>query len=266
MKKLVRSLIATAALAALCLPFQASAASYEDWESLGIPGLTLDPPNAMFFQWTAVTSNSSSSLLNGLDFGLAMYQTTVVHEDDSTTDMLNFAFINFESATVTSSITDIYFHQPSSLLKPLLADNIQESPNGPSFTLGATPSNPPGYNSFGATFALGSDSAAPISPNGVESVPEWVILSYEYNGTNTYDHVLQSLFAVAPEDNFRIAMHVQSITGIGSTTAGTSDTFAWTPVEGYTPPRDNVVVPVPAAAGLGFLGMALIGVVRRKKA
>lgn len=247
-----------AALAALCLPLQASAATLTDWENLGLPGLTLDPmdSDALFFQWSALTNGTG--LHSGLDFGLVMY------EDGN---LARFAFVNFESATVTSSITDIYFSDSNTpnYLANLLDPNIIES-DGPEFSQGVVPPNVGGDWAYEADVevALSADSDTPISDSGIESSDEWVVMGFGMNTPSpSYDYIYQAIL----NREINIAMHVQSITRISDGAGGGSDWFEWTPVEGYYPPLDPdpPVVPVPAAAGLGFLGMALVGVMRRKK-
>lgn len=259
MRKMVRSIMAVAALAALCLPFQASAATLTDWENLGLPGLTLDPlqPGALFFQSSALTNNTG--LHSGLDFGLVMYE----HDN-----LARFAFVNFDSATVESSITDIYFSDSNepNYLADLLDTNVIES-DGPEFSQGVAPPNVGGTWAYEADMdvALSADSDSPVSDSGIESSDEWVVLGFGMNTPNAplydYDYIYDEII----NRRINIAMHVQAITRISDGAGGGSDWFEWAPSESYYPPRDNIVVPVPAAAGLGFLGMALVGMVRRKK-
>jgi hypothetical protein len=272
---MVRSTALSIAVATLWWSGSANAATIQNWEEVqppNIPGLVLKDPNdpnsvnpdIRFFGWDNLTSNNSS--LNPypyLDFGLVMY------EADS---QVRFAFLNWlaydlsnNGAEIPSSITDIYFDDSGA--QGLLGGVEFVADSGdPNFISGADNPDLPGKPAGWVTDqSLSAQSSNPPPHRGVEAMPEWIVLGYDYVGSNTD---FSDILAAIDAGNIRIAMHVQGING----SDGSSDSFIWTPLDpGESPggpgPLDpgTPVVPVPAAAGLGFLGMALLAVVRRKK-
>lgn len=276
MRKMVRSTALSIAVATLLWSGSVNAATLTNWQDVQppiIPGLDLsqagDPDaNLRFFGWDNVTNNRPD-LHNYLDFGLVMY------EDGGN---LRFAFLNWvaenEDGPIYSSITDIYFDDHGAA-NALSSVSIVADSTGPNFVQGVNPTTLPGGESLSPDFIvnplLSAQSTKVNTSNGsggpglgVESLPEWVVLGYSYLNGNTFGSIATAL----ENGDIRIGMHVT-----GFVPGGDSESFIWTPLDpgelpggpGPLDPGDTPVVPVPAAAGLGFLGMVLVGIVRRKK-
>lgn len=258
-------------LAATMVPTSTTAAPIEDWVDLqgtseALPGLDFagfgSTSNIRFFGWNAVTSNAPA-LHDYLDFGMVMYDFG---------GQLRFGFVNWTAEDtngnqVNSSITDIYVDDSGasgSFQFSASPYNLWES-SGPDFATGEV--NPTSVSGLGNTWtnnpSLSAQSTAPIAPNGIQPIPEWVVLGYDYLGGSTFESVYDSFVG----GDIRFAMHVQGL-GLGTNTSQ-SDSFIWTPLDPGAPPQgpgplDNVV-PLPGVAGLGLVGMGLIAITRRFK-
>jgi hypothetical protein len=113
--------------------------------------------------------------------------------------MVDFLFTN--SGPAASSITGVYFDDPSALLGP---PGIISSSSGVSFDKGCTPPKLPGGNPYGFTTSYCADSNAPTKPKGVNPT-EWLRLSYALQGVYTLDDVLDAI----AEGTFQVGIQVQ---------------------------------------------------------
>lgn len=180
-------------------------------------------------------------------------------------DWVSFTFSNVGS--VTSVITELYWDWAVPPTAPLVLDPTPPSPGGFYFdSSGGTWRIDPGPGSVspgnlpqGSNIAFVADAGADQGGNnGIsngESATFFMGLVSGADWQDVSDLVYGGLI--------RFGLHVH-----GATLPGGSDSFAsTTPTDDPPPPPplDNLV-PVPAAAGLGMLGMGLVAMLRRKKA
>lgn len=170
-----------------------------------------------------------------------------------------FEFKN--TATVASSITDVYF-QDGSLLG---ISSIQQS-SGVSFGTPAAPPDLPGGNSitpaFVTTSGFSADSNPPVLANGVNASSEWVRIVFSLQTGKTYSDVIAAInYGLNPGlwpnptiwptgQALRIGIHVQ---GIGA--GGGSESFVLVPEPGFY-----------GLLGLGLAGLFLAAARRRRTA
>lgn len=265
MRKSVRSLILGVVAATLWLPGSANAATDMGlfMDSIGVPN-----SNVLYFGWdpiVAPTATSELADLSVLNFGLAMYEVG---------GQLRFTFVNGQTTPLTASvITGIYFDDGSATESGAFFNTgtvVADSGSGVNFTLGNI-GNPDWNLPEGSNVSPTFDTTDGISweranagggaVNGVDALPEYLTVGYTYTSPTIFNDIVSTFL----NGTIRIGMHVQSI-GSGAW----SESVLWTPYTGDTPPGPgpldpNPVVPVPAAAGLGMLGMAIVGMLRRKK-
>ncbi len=168
--------------------------------------------------------------------------TAIVSSVDET--HIQFEFLN--SATVASSITDIYFDDGGSAPPSILSGLSAIFDDGTSFASGANPPDLPSGNnlipSFSADFSAQSTNQPPTTiTNGVDRSTDSVILQFELLPSVTFNQALDALRA----KSLRIGLHVQGIPVAGGTT---SDSFV-----------SGTVVPVPEPSGLAMLGTSALG-------
>ncbi|HEY3242744.1 MAG TPA: hypothetical protein VGM03_05265 [Phycisphaerae bacterium] len=158
---------------------------------------------------------------------------------------VDFKFTN--NVGVASSITDIYFDDGTLLG----IASISGSGPGVAFMQPATPAELPGANGadpdFVTTDMFSADSDSPPAPNGVNSSSEWVTITFDLQGGQVFGDTIDALAS----GELRIGLHVQAIG-----TTGGSDSYV----------NDPTPVPVPAAAGLGALGLLVVGWARKRLA
>jgi hypothetical protein len=190
------------------------------------------------YGFKAITANAAANVAAG-EAQLA------VEVSDTGSNHVLFTFTN--SGPVASSITDVYFEKgPLSKIS-----SIDDTCAGVEFSKGATPPNPPGYNtltpSFVTSSGLSADSDSPIQPNGVNP-GEYLGITCNLKAGKTFTDVLNDL----DDGDMRIAVHVQGFPN------GGSEAFV---TRGY----DRPSVPAPGALLLGGLGTSLIGYLRRRR-
>jgi hypothetical protein len=148
---------------------------------------------------------------------------------------VDFKFMN--AGPSASSITDVYFDDGSLLSIASVTDGP-----GTDFEQMASPPSLPGGNSispaFNTTAGFSADSEPPAQPNGANP-GEFVTITFNLMAGKTFADVINDLNSTA----LRIGIHVQGFNG------GGSESF----VNNSTP------VPLPAAAGLGMLGLLVVG-------
>lgn len=234
-------------------------------QSIGVPA-----SDVLYFGWSPIvapTDPGQLALEDRLNFGLAMYEYG---------GKLQFTFVNGEtsSPTIASIITGIYFDDGSLTEAGKYFDSGTVVPysggdwtsqSGVSFSFGNSGAPnwtlPEGANTnpvFDVTDTISLERNGSVD-NGVNAIPEYLTVSYDYVGLNTFNDIVSTFL----NGTSRIGMHVQ---GIGTTSF--SESILWTPITDDVPPppgpQDNVVVPLPGAAGLGLLGMALVARFRKK--
>lgn len=160
-----------------------------------------------------------------------------------------FTFRN--SGTEACSITQIYFDAPTNTVLETLAA-IDDSEDGVSFSLGASPGHLPGGNTISPPFVITADdfllgSDPPTKPNGVDPNQSLGVI-FDIASAATFANVIEELHSEA----LRIGIHVQGFDG------GGSESFVNTPV----PTPD--VIPAPPAAALGIVGLWMVGLIKRR--
>jgi len=213
-----------------------------------------------------VSQNSEHDIHRQLTLVLSTYDYDV--DNDPNTNEVLFTFWNNQSgsdAPIDSSICDVYFDDG-----PLLNLAAIVNSKGVKFSRGARPRDFSGGNGmvppFKTTKGFSSDSDSPTSHNGVNP-GEWLgvvfTLGAHDDGTPmTFYDVDRALLVgtflnknlppgVGPDDplaplNLRIGVHVQGLPDDGE-----SDLYVQH-------------VPVPGAAILGVVGLACMGISRRR--
>jgi hypothetical protein len=221
---------------------------------LAIPGAAFAN---LTLHFTGVTGNNEANVTTG------QAQLSVTVEDIGSGKVL-FTFAN--SGDGACSITDVYF-EDGTLLH--IADIVNAE--GVSFSQGASPGNLPGSNGltvpFTATAEFAADSDPAVQPNGVNP-EEQLGIEFELKtvGDNqlAYRDVIGALLLglTDPDDDhaLRIGIRVQGFAGGGSESFINRQDDRDILDDILDPP----VVPAPGAAALGFVGLGLVGWVKRR--
>ena len=199
---------------------------------LGAAGMLMvaSSANAVLFHFIRITDNG-----NGVNLG-GQLSVDVVPNGSG----VDFKFSN--AIGTASSITDIYFDDGT-----LLGISTISSSVGVAFTDPANPGDLPGGNDaapdFVTTADFSADSDAPASANGVNSVTEWVTITFALQGIQTYADTLAAL----ADGSLRIGLHVQAIGAVGG-----SDSYI-----NFDEPGD---LPLPdGGSTMALLGLSLFG-------
>lgn len=157
---------------------------------------------------------------------------------------VSFTFTN--NVGIASSITDVYFDDGT-----LLGIATVTYSAGVNFSQGASPGNLPGGNlatpAFVTTAGFSADSNPPTEANGVDAANEWLTITFNLINGKTFNDTIAALAS----GELRIGLHVQAI---GQT--GGSDSYINNPNP----------IPLPGAALLGALGLAVAGWAKRRMA
>ncbi len=154
-----------------------------------------------------------------------------------------FTFENWVG--IRSSICDIYFDDGTLLG----IASISDSGISVAFSSPASPGDLPGGNlvmpPFQTSQNFSADSDSPVSDNGINAMGEWVTITFDLLTGATYTQTLAAL----GDGSLRVGLHVQCI-GVRDD----SDSYINNPVP----------IPLPGAALLGVLGLAVAGWARRR--
>ncbi len=163
-----------------------------------------------------------------------------------------FTFFNLGSPAVADPISchieEIYWDDLGTLLLDY-SDPASWLPSG--WWAPAKPEDLPGGNTLIPAFVADFST----EDGGIYPGDAGVAFEIDYAAPATGEDVINALLA----GTFRLGVHIQGLPdGDQSETYATGVTWDLTPEDPYKPP----VVPVPAAAGLGFLGMGLVGLMK----
>ncbi len=193
-----------------------------------------------------ITSNSVADAATG-------EAQLFVDVTDAGSGLVLFTFIN--TGPLASSITDVYFDDGTLLGLSGLVDRDDDDlvagtfgDSGVDFSPLVSPPNLPGHNdvspSFVVTAGFLADSDSPnLMANGVNPGETLGVL-FGLQGGGIFDDIISELGT----GELRIGIHFQGFDG------GGSESF-------INPPT---VIPAPAAAILGMIGLGVVGIVRKK--
>jgi hypothetical protein len=159
-------------------------------------------------QWYSFDISCSNT--NAANVATGAAQLFVRVSEGPGANQATFRFVN--TGPNASSITDIYFDDGSLLGLASIAD----SGAGVDFSQFASPPNLPAGNDctpdFEVTAGFLADSNPPTQPNGVNAPAEWLDITFNLQGGQTFDDVVAELGTGA----LRIGIHVQGFANGGS--------------------------------------------------
>lgn len=194
---------------------------------------------ASTYSFGAITANS----VNGPAIGAAQLSVTV---DTGGAGLVSFVFKN--TGATSCFIGNVYWDDaPTQLLT-----GISSIVNGPGVLMvaGGSPSNLPAGNTvnFDANYASKKSGAASNGVNPGEQVEYLMSLA---SGKTLFD--VTSALDLGTTAGMRLGIHLQGLPG------GASESFV-----NKVPESNQTSVPLPSAAGLGFAGLAVSGLRRRR--
>jgi len=159
-------------------------------------------------QWYSFSISCSNDSAANVATGAA--QLFVRVSEGPGANQATFRFIN--TGPLPSSIADVYFDDGALLG----IASITDSGAGVAFSQFADPHNlPAGHDctpDFDVTAGFSADSDSPVAPNGVNASTEWLDITFNLRGGQTFDDVVAELGTGA----LRIGIHVQAFGDGGS--------------------------------------------------
>ncbi len=259
MRKIVRSIMLGSLSATLAVSLPVAAASI----NIGFTQIT---PQSLGEDLVAGQLNLEVEMVAGTDYGFL----------PDGYDWVSFTFSN--TGGIASKIAEVYWDWEAPSVIPPLVPNVWDptapSPggffyydsSGETWSLdpglgNVNPGNLPSGGSFNADAAGDSDAhQVPGRTNGNGGIVPGETATFFMGLVSgaDWDDVSGAIYGGFID----FGMHVRAI----GTSGGSESFVSIVPIEPGGPlDPGNPVVPVPAAAGLGFLGMALVAVARRKR-
>lgn len=190
----------------------------------------------------------ASNLNSNWDWQISIYEPTAVGEK-AFFRVANNSIVTAGADDGDSIITEIDFEDGLAGLITFPGLNLSGSGSGVSFVEGSPSGNDAGLSGWDSVFSANRKNQGGVS-NGIDP-GEYLDIEFELD-SGSYLSLLANLIL----EPYRVRLHVQSVDSIGG---GSLRAVTSTPPGNIPPP----MVPSPAAAGLGLMGVC--GLVLRRR-